>query len=147
MDNAACRQRYGGGMSAVFGDPAVEPVPKTINEALGASATAWDQWADVLKGAAVATAWRYYKDGGWVIRASRGSATIAWMSVNQGYGRVTFYFAQRLRPALIAADDLPEWVKDAARDADKNVSLTVQIRTPADVSDAQSVLRYKLALK
>jgi len=131
-------------MNAVFGDPAVEPVPETIDEALGASAKAWAQWMGVLASAGVATAWRYYRDGGWVIRASRGSATVAWMSVNDGYGRVTFYFAQRLRPALVAADDLPQWVKDAARDANKTLSLTIQIRTTTDVSDAQSVLRYKL---
>jgi len=134
-------------MNAVFTDPAVAPVTETINEALGASADIWNQWSGVLTDAGMATVWRYYRDGGWVIKASRGSRTIAWMSVNQGYGRVTFFFAQRLRPTLIAADDLPEWVKDAALDANKMLSLTVQIRTPADVADAQSVLRYKLALK
>jgi len=53
----------------------------------------------------------------------------------------------RLRPALVAADDLPDWVKDAARDATKMLSITIQIRTSADVADAQSVLRYKLTLK
>ncbi|MCL2652518.1 MAG: DUF3788 family protein [Propionibacteriaceae bacterium] len=134
-------------MNAVFDDPTIAPVPETIDEALGASAPAWAQLADVLANAGVETAWRYYRDGGWVVRASRGSRTIAWMSVNRDYGRVTFFFAQRLRPALVAADDLPEWVKDAARDAEKMLSLTIQIRTSADVADAQAVLRYKLALK
>jgi len=134
-------------MNAVFGDPAIAPVPETIDEALGESAPAWRQLTDVLAGENVATAWRYYKDGGWVIKASRGSRTVAWMSVNQGYGRITFFFAQRLRPALVAADDLPAWVKDAARDATKMLSITIQIRTSADVADAQSVLRYKLTLK
>ncbi|MCL2735955.1 MAG: DUF3788 family protein [Propionibacteriaceae bacterium] len=134
-------------MNAVFDDPTVTPVSETIDDALGVSAPAWAQWADVLASAGVDTAWRYYKDGGWVIRASRGSRTIAWMSVNRDYGRVTFLFAQRLRSTLVAADDLPEWIKDAARDAQKMLSLTIQIRTSADVADAHAVLRYKLALK
>jgi hypothetical protein len=32
----------------------------------------------------MAIAWRYYRDGGWLVKATRGSKTVAWVNVARG---------------------------------------------------------------
>ena len=134
----------------VFSDPAVQPTDELIGDALGASVQAWTGFGDALTAAGVTVGWRYYRDGGWLAKAVRGSKTVAWMSVDKGFARVTFYFAARLRDALCDAADVPARVRDeikAGAAVGKLVPVTLELRTPADVADAEAVLGCKLKLK
>ena len=136
-------------MNAVFGDPAVQPTDVLISDALGECLQAWTGFGDALTAAGVAVGWRYYRDGGWLAKAVRGSKTVAWMSVDKGFARVTFYFAARLRDALLEATDLPAWVRDRmqAPATGQSLAVTVELRTADDAADAEAVLKYKLKLK
>jgi len=137
-------------MGPVFNDPAIEPTSTLIQEALGEAHAAWEQLGSLLAEAGVVPGWRYYRDGGWLIKAVQGSKTMAWAQVNQGFGRITFYFAQRYQEPLFTASALPTALRQrikAMPKVGKSLAVTLEIRTPADVAEAGLVLDFKQSLK
>lgn len=40
--------------------------------------------------AGVLVSWRYYRDRGWLAKATRGNKTAAWPALEDGFVRVTF---------------------------------------------------------
>lgn len=87
-------------MKSAFSDPGVEPTTESIRAALGPAADSWDELTALIADSGALLAWRYYRDGGWLARASNGQKTVAWLNVAQGHTRITFYFAERDRPTL-----------------------------------------------
>lgn len=87
-------------MTSVFRDPGIEPTTESIRAALGPAADAWDELTALIAETGSLLAWRYYRDGGWLARASKGRKTIAWLSVAHGHARITFHFAERDRSIL-----------------------------------------------
>jgi hypothetical protein len=92
----------GTGMGQAFNDESNPPTPASIAAALGDAAPVWRQTVAMFEAAGVTVEWRYYRDGGWLAKATRRSQTIAWMRVEPGHLRVTFYFAARFRELLLA---------------------------------------------
>lgn len=70
-------------MTSVFRDPDVEPTTESIRAALGRAADTWDELTALIADSGALLAWRYYRDGGCVARASNGQKTIAWLNVAQ----------------------------------------------------------------
>jgi hypothetical protein len=127
----------------------VTPDAAGIGDALGDSFAAWQQLDAALAEPALGLelSWRYYRDGGWLRKALRGKKTVAWLAVWEGYATITFYFAARHRPGLVALP-LPAPLRRQAAEAEMSgalLPLVVEIRTAADVDAALEVLRFKLA--
>lgn len=96
-------------MTSAFRDPGVEPTTERIHAALGpAAADGWDELTALIADSGAPIVWRYYRDGGWLAKASKGHKTIAWLSVAQGQATITFYFAERHRSILIQDPALTE---------------------------------------
>lgn len=95
-------------MTSAFRDPGVEPTTERIHAALGPAADTWDELTALIADAGAPIVWRYYRDGGWLAKASKGQKTIAWLSVAQGQATITFYFAERHRSILIQDPALTE---------------------------------------
>lgn len=104
----------------------------------------------MLTGAGVSAAWRYYRDGGWLAKATKGSKTVAWLQINQGYTRITCYFAQRHREILTSAADLPQALRHQIGELSQDrkfLPVSLEVRTRADTAVAAVVVDYKQTLK
>jgi hypothetical protein len=137
-------------MGSVFSDAGVEPTSAAIRKALGSRSQTWEQTLAVFAEAGVLVSWRYYRDGGWLAKARRGNKTIAWLAVEDGFVRVAFHFTERHRAALAEADGLPRQVRErisAMAVSGRLLSVTFEVREPADLHPVRVVLAVKLATK
>ena len=120
-------------MGQAFSDESQPPTPAAIAEALGASTSAWQEALDAFAEAGVDVAWRYYRDGGWLAKVTLGKTTMAWMGVEPGAARITFYFPARLRDTIMAGSELDERLRvRIAGAAPVGKSLPVTIVLPED---------------
>ncbi|WP_169923691.1 DUF3788 family protein [Propionicimonas paludicola] len=136
-------------MGQAFRDQSQPPTPEAIAEVLGDTDAAWQEALDAFANAGVDVAWRYYRDGGWLAKATRGKATMAWMSVEPGLARITFYFPARLRETVLASPDLDDTLRErVATTAPTGKSLPVTLRLPdVPTSQVPIVLELKQRLR
>jgi hypothetical protein len=138
-------------VTTAFRDPAVEPTTERIHAVLGAAAAAWDLLVELVAESGMAIAWRYYRDGGWLAKVTRGAQTVAWVNVAPGCVGATCYFAERDRAGIADDRDLPADVRDrvaVVAPIGKSVPVSLEARTSLDVGTIGTVLRLKLgALK
>ena len=99
----------------VFKDPGNQPTPGLIEEALDEAAPCWTMLTDHFADAGAPVEWRYYREGGWLAKAVGKGQTVGWLSVEDGYVRVTCYFAERHRISLLGDESLAELHPVAAR--------------------------------
>lgn len=136
-------------MGQAFPDQSQPPTPELITEALGEADIAWKEALDAFADAGVDVAWRYYRDGGWLAKATRGKATMAWMSVEPGRARITFYFPARLRETTLASPDLDDTLREriaSATPVGKSLPVTLQL-PDVPASQVPIVLELKQRLR
>lgn len=95
-------------------NPDIEPTREVISEALANSSENYWAFIDELKKADIRLNWRYYSDGkAWLgkglyewtgTRGGRHEMTVFWLSIWEGFFKVTFYIPEKNREALL---DLP----------------------------------------
>jgi len=137
-------------VDVVFDDPAVQPTPALIQDALGPAVEVWHSLCHELKDDGVAAGWRFYSDGGWLAKAALHGKTVFWTQVDHGFARVTFYFAERHRNVLAEAMDLPESLRQQVagqRMTGKLLPVSLHLQTATDVEVIKAVMGYKLSLK
>jgi hypothetical protein len=138
-------------VASAFTDQAVEPTAEAVAEALGPAQPAWGDLQRGLDAVGAALApWRYYRDGGWLLKAHKGSKTIAWIAIANGHIDMACHFAERLRDAAASAPGVPADVAETIRSAQPRaglVSVAFELRSADDVDRAVPVLRAKVALK
>lgn len=133
-----------------FTDPKRRPDDDAILAALGRAGGAWTALFERLRAEHpdVRAEWRYYADGkSWLLKATRGTATVFWLSVEPGAFRVAFYFAERLRDALLAGD-LSEALKGEVRAAapmGKLRQVSVRFGSREGLRDVLALVALKLA--
>jgi len=94
--------------------------------------------------------WRYYKDGkSWLLKVTRKKKTICWVSVLKKKFRMTFYFTDRVEPAIM---DSP--ISNELKDQFKNGKyfgkirgLTVTFSNKKDFEYANTLIEKKLSAK
>jgi hypothetical protein len=99
-------------MGTAFRDVELEPTETALREALGSSAEMWEQAVALFAEVGASVTWRHYRDGGWLAKAVGGKKTVAWLAVEDGYVRVTFYFAERHRALLVATEGITAEVRE-----------------------------------
>lgn len=90
-----------------FNDKKRKPTEETIFAAIGRAGSAWRALFEQIhrEHPDLDEAWRYYEDGkSWLLKVSRRSKTVFWLSVQRGAFRVAFYFPERLTGALLESD-------------------------------------------
>ena len=91
--------------------------------------------------------WRYYLDGkSWLLKVTRKSRTVFWISVLENGFRATFYFSDRAE-AEILDSGIPEPLKEAftsGKHFGKIRGLTILFREPADIDTAAILIGIKL---
>jgi hypothetical protein len=136
-------------MGSILQEVGVEPTREAIRHILGQRADVWDESTASFAGVGAPVSWRYYRDGGWLARAARGKKTIAWLAVEEGVVRITFYFAERHRATFRGASDLSGEMREhieATPLIGKLLPVTLEVRSSADVALVRAVLAIKLAV-
>lgn len=135
-----------------FTDPERAPNEKTILVAVGRAAPAWRALFDELRAAHpdLAQTWRYYADAkSWLLKVTRKSTTVFWLSVQKGGFRVSFYFPERLTAALLQGDLSPErkaGIRSTEPDG-KTRALRITFGTRRGVRDVLTLIALKKSLR
>jgi hypothetical protein len=136
----------------VLGDRDQFPTEKMIFSHLGKAKILWQSFFKYLheKHPDLSEEWRYYNDGkSWLMKVTRKSKTIFWLSIIPGSFRTTFYFTDKAAPA-IDCSSIPEDLKEQFRSGKslgKIRGLTIAFRDGSDIENANSLLTIKLGIR
>jgi hypothetical protein len=90
--------------------------------------------------------WRYYNDGkSWLLKVTRKSKTIFWLSVISGTFRTTFYFTAKAEEAINnsrISDKLKEQYRN--KKGDKIRGITIVFKNRKDIEFVKELIRIKL---
>lgn len=119
-------------MSQAFTEEATPPTAESIAAVLGAAAPVWATTVAAFEGIGATVEWRYYRDGGWLAKATKRTQTIAWLRVEPGHLRVTFYFAARFRELLLDEEGIATLREQIADSTGRAIALSLELsETPA----------------
>ncbi len=94
--------------------------------------------------------WRYYKDGkSWLLKVTKKSKTIFWLTIIKNSFRITFYFGDKAEPAIresALSDDLKNSFLNGKRFG-KIRGITVKINSNSDVTSVKTLILIKLSIK
>lgn len=94
--------------------------------------------------------WRYYNDGkAWLCKVVHKKKTVLWLSVWEGFFKVSFYFTERHLEG-IAALDISETIKEEfakAKPAGRLLPMIIDVSDKEQINDVLSVIRFKKSLK
>ena len=107
-------------------DADIEPTNDVISDALGAASDAYKKFIDRLQNHDIEVEWRYYNDGkAWLgkglykwttTRGTKKEMTAFWLSIWDGFFKVTLYISEKYRAdalALSLGDEVKKMVEDA----------------------------------
>lgn len=107
-------------------DPNSQPTNDVIAVALGEQYAAYTQFLGMLAGFDVTLQWRYYNDGkAWLakglykwksVRGTDKEKTIFWLSIWDGFFRVSFFFAEKVQlglQGLAVGENTKRMIEDA----------------------------------
>jgi hypothetical protein len=136
----------------VLGDKNQFPTEKVIFSHIGKSKTLWQSFFDYLHAEHpdFVEEWKYYSDGkSWLMKVTRKSKTIFWLSIIKDAFRVTCYFTDKATQAIESSaisNKRKEQFKDA-KPSGKIRGLTILFKDRGDIDDAKAMLSIKLSLK
>ncbi len=128
------------------------PTEAIIFPLIGRSKAGWRVLFDHLGDAHpdFESTWRFYKDGGrWLLKTTRKSKTIFWLSVMPKHFVVTFYFGDKAEPAILDSA-LSDPLKDAFRNGKrygKVRGLSIEVRKKSDVADILTLIGIRLRVR
>ena len=94
--------------------------------------------------------WRYYNDGkAWLCKVQHKKKTILWLSVWEGFFKVSFFFTEKHLEA-IAALDISEAIKTelaSAKPVGRLIPMIFNINNASQLEELLTVVRFKKTLK
>ena len=94
--------------------------------------------------------WRYYNDGkAWLCKVQHKKKTILWLSVWEGFFKVSFFFTEKHLEA-IAALDISEAIKTelaSAKAVGRLIPMIFNINNASQLEELLTVVRFKTTLK
>jgi hypothetical protein len=137
---------------AFFTDKNQPPTEESILAALGPAAPAWRGLFDRIHSEHhdLEETWNYYADGkSWLLKATRKSKTVFWLSVRRGAFIVAFYFPARLAGALLDSE-LSDELKASIRSQTpigKLLGVRVEFGATRGTKDVMTLITLKRTLK
>ena len=125
------------------------PSEQVVFSHIGKSKALWQSFFQYLhtEHADFSEEWRYYNDGkSWLMKVTRKSKTVFWLSIIKDAFRTTFYFTDKAQPA-IDGSSLSKKLKDQFRDGKafgKLRGLTVIFKDKTAIEDAKVLISIKL---
>ncbi|MBA3020626.1 DUF3788 family protein [Propionicimonas sp.] len=135
-------------MSQAFNEEATRPTPESIAAALGDAASVWATTVAALEEVGATAEWRYYRDGGWLAKATKRSQTIAWARVEPGQLRVSFYFAARFRELLLDEMGIDAAIREQVEAATgRTIALSLELGATSAPEQLLALIGFKLRAK
>ena len=128
------------------------PTEAIIFPLIGRSKAGWRALFDHLGDAHpdFESTWRFYKDGGrWLLKTTRKSKTIFWLSVMPKHFVVTFYFGDKAEPSILESA-LSDPLKDVflnGKRYGKVRGLSIEVRKKSDVADILTLIGIRLRVR
>jgi hypothetical protein len=125
------------------------PTPQLLKFNLGRGYAAFEccmQWTD-RNGTQLQPEWRYYNDGkAWLCRLMHKKKTVAWLSVWQGFFRLSFFFLEKHKPHVLALPVANDWLAAFrnAKPIGKLFPLSLDIRNQKQLEEALLVAYLKM---
>jgi len=132
-----------------LGDPELYPSEDVLAARLGRAKAAYAAMLDYNHAdhPDFEERWKYYNDGkSWLFSASRKKRTLFWLSVDEGWYRVTFYLTPKGGEALLGSS-LDEGYKEQYRSAagKKFRGVTLVVRAKKDLAVYRALLAIKMS--
>lgn len=133
-------------------DESALPTPGVIGNALGNSYVAYLELREKVTGEqhGLTDEWRYYNDGkAWLCKFTDKKKTIFWLSVWDGYLKISFYFTEKHR-AMVEELEIGEEIKQhfrSVRPIGKLIPLIININSLSQVEDVLKIVSLKRKLK
>ena len=128
------------------------PTPEIIFKHTGSAGKTWDMVFDHIhtRHPDLSEEWRYYNDGKcWLLKVTKKSKTVFWLSVLKDAFRITFYFADKAEP-LIMDSPISGELKDQFRTGkryNKIRGITMTITGNTDIENIRELIALKLKIK
>ena len=94
--------------------------------------------------------WKYYNDGkSWLLKMTKKSKTIFWLSVIKDSFRITFYFSDKAEPAIMnstISNKLKEQFQNGKR-YNKIHGITLTFKNKKDIDYAKSLMIIKDSIR
>ena len=94
--------------------------------------------------------WRYYHDGkSWLMKVTRKSKTIFWLSLVSGGFKITFYFGDKAEPAILESSlstDLKTAFQNGKRFG-KIRAITQEVRSEKEINEIKTLIVLKMNIK
>ena len=128
------------------------PTPEVIFSHIGKSKTYWDSIFNFIhtKHPDFNEEWRYYLDGkSWLLKVTRKTKTIFWLSILPESFRLTFYFGDKAEPAILSST-ISETLKVNFKEGKKYGKIrgiTIMPKKQPDIEDINSLIEIKVRVK
>jgi len=131
-------------------DPNTQLTDEFFAMALGGSLPAWKAFNEDLPNFDISIEWRYYKDGGWLAKATNKKKTIFWGYVSDGFFSANFNFPEKshLRTGILELD-ISDDIKNTFTSTPKGkwFSIVVDVHNENKLSDLYKLIDYKKRAK
>jgi hypothetical protein len=133
-------------------DVNIFPTSEVIHEALREASVSYEQFLYRLSESfpEMSLDWRYYKDGkAWLCKGSKRKKTIFWLSVWEGFFKLSFFFTEKTCSGVMdleIAEELKMQLRNAAM-IGKLIPLICDMSDECQLEDLFTVMKYKAALK
>jgi len=142
-------------------DSSIEPTGKIIAEGLGAANSAYLKFIDELKNHNIQVYWHYYNDGkAWLgkalykwttIRGTEKEMTAFWLSIWNGFFRVSIYIPEKARADVLNLsldDEIKKMIRDSKQMGKmKFFSLIFDLRSYNLVDGIYTLINFKKTIK
>lgn len=125
------------------------PTKEVIYSCIGDTKTLWISFFEYIhqNHPDFSEEWKYYNDGkNWLLKVSKKSKTVFWVSVLKDTFRITFYFTDKAEESINKSeilDELKEQFKNGKR-YNKIRALSIVFRNKMDIGYAKSLIAIRL---
>jgi hypothetical protein len=151
-NTGSCKSRVSSIMEQpVLSDKNQFPTQAVISSHLGKAQDLWEGLFGYIHDSCpdFTEQWRYYNDGkSWLLKVSKKTKTVFWLSLIEGSFRTTFYFTDKARRAILRSslsDDLKKQYR-SLRGLKKIRGITILYRRKRDVEDAKRLIQIKTSI-
>lgn len=131
-------------------DALVYPTDDVLASELGDCGYIYEMFTSTLPDLKIDLEWRYYQDGkAWLGKAVSNKKTVFWLSVWEGFFRVSFHFTEKTRVGiqnLPIADEIKGRIENAPIKG-KLVSLVIDVSELAQLAEIFTLIKYKQSCK
>lgn len=131
-------------------DRNIEPNDENLKIVLDNSFSAYKKLVEKLSDFEVSLEWRFYKDGGWLAKATRKKKTIFWGEARSGCFTIAINFNERNKQGVLEldiSDELKQIFSNTPSNGSKLTTLKINIYGEDELPDVYQLIDYKRRAK